>query len=444
VLIDLLGGVAPAFLAVVVLNLGVGVALVCSGATGSLQKITVAGSAWAAALLAIAVLPAGVFRKVFEDRYGELSYYKEGVTDTTLVATGPEEGNRKPFLFYGDGRGVAGVSTFQENRMSGHLPLLLHGAPKRVLVICYGVGNTLGAMTRHSDVEHFDCVELSPHVVETSRFFTETNHDPLADPRVELIVQDGRNFLLATDRTYDVIGLEPPEIHTAGVVNLYTKEFYELCREHLTATGLVIQWFNIGVTPEPVARMLVKAMDAVFPHTTLWQAPQHYSWLIVGSMRPLAIDWGRLSARMAQDDVRQDLVEAGIAEPAELLSWLVLTEPGVDGLVEGVPVITDDRTIVDFLAPKSPVALFGGMHYSSAYKDWSHYVQTGGDVRQAFRERVANFRISHELRESPAPMLVNLPEDTAERERVLRDLAARVQERIEGNRRISDDTEVGK
>lgn len=103
--------------------------------------------------------------------------------------------------------------------------MLIHpGTPKRVLHICFGVGNSLSAVASHDELERVDNVELSPHVLTAGPLFW-SNDGVLRHPKVHTVIEDGRNFLLATPEIYDVIMLEPPEMFTAGVVNLYTREF---------------------------------------------------------------------------------------------------------------------------------------------------------------------------------------------------------------------------
>jgi spermidine synthase len=74
------------------------------------------------------------------------------------------------------------------------------------------------------------------------------------------IIDDGRNFLLTTHETYDVILLEPPEMFTAGVVNLYTREFYEQARAHLAPDGLMMTWMPTGNMTIDDERQMFRAM----------------------------------------------------------------------------------------------------------------------------------------------------------------------------------------
>jgi hypothetical protein len=131
------------------------------------------------------------------------------------------------------GRGASGTTSFRGGWLYARLPLLLHPGPESALVIGFGIGNTLGAASLHP-LETLDGVERSSEVVRAAGIFRETNHDVAANPDVRIVIEDGRNDLLGTSKTYDVITEEPPLVHTAGVVNLYSRDFYELCRDRLT------------------------------------------------------------------------------------------------------------------------------------------------------------------------------------------------------------------
>ena len=100
--------------------------------------------------------------------------------------------------------------------------------PDDILVICFGTGQTTGAAGLHPQVKKVDSVELSSSVIKAGKMFADQNHNVLANPKVNFMIQDGRNHLLTTHKLYDVITSEPPPPRTAFTVNLYTKEYYEL------------------------------------------------------------------------------------------------------------------------------------------------------------------------------------------------------------------------
>lgn len=319
----------------------------------------------AASLVAVLAAPPNLFQEVFERGSWRLVFYREGATDTTGVWQHRRTGERH--VTYGDQRGTAGTMTNSLNRRQAHLAHLLHRRPRRSLQIGFGVGNTLAAAALYPEVERLDCVELSPHVRETARYFW-TNAGVLDDPKVNLIIDDGRNFLLRTDRRYDVITLEPPEIFTAEVVNLYTTEFYRLAFAALSDGGLLSQWIPAYSMGEKELKMLVRSLLEVFPEVSLWEQGRRVegksnrptsTLLAIGAKRPLAVDVPELERRMSTSPVREDLARIETRRPDELLALYIAGTRRLARWAEDVRPVTDDWTYVDFSSARAPHSRFG-------------------------------------------------------------------------------------
>lgn len=346
-------GMRGAFLTLVFTNLALGAALAV--AVSRRAGMLAGAGAVAAAVVISVVVPVRLFEQSFATRFGQLLFYREEVTDTVMV-TEDQKGAR--WIRFGDGRGTAGTITVREDRLYGHLPLLLHPAPRRVLSICFGVGNSLAALLTHP-VEQVDAVELSPGVIAAAPFFRATNRDALTDPRVHLTIEDGRNFLLASRERYDVIRLDPPELHTAGVVNLYTREFYELARAHLAPGGIFSIWVNIVMTPEEDLRLLVRTLADVFPHVSVWHGPYRYSWVLNGSLEPRPPDLRVIVDRLAEPSVGTDLASIGIPDAFSLLTHFVFADRAAAAFAGQGPLVTDDHTRLDFSVPRSLDSFYG-------------------------------------------------------------------------------------
>ncbi|MCZ6834034.1 MAG: fused MFS/spermidine synthase [Acidobacteria bacterium] len=337
------------------------------------------GWAWVALLAATALLvpatvPRELFKAAFERRFARVLFYKDEATDTVAVAEFEPGRLETRTIYYADGRGTAGIFSVHENRISGHLPMLLHEDPQDVLVICFGVGNSLSAVGQHP-ASRIHCVELSPGVISTAHFFAATNKNILEDSRVKLFIEDGRIHLLTSPTNYDVVTLEPPEMHTAGVVNLYTREFYELVKKRLNPGGVVCQWLNIRKMPELEFKMLIQAFREVFPHTTLWQPPKCFGVLMLGTDGPLEIDLPRFLNRFHSERVYRDLAEVGMGDPYNFLSQLLMNEEQTAAYAAGVRPVTDNRTYVDFSVPRSVMAdyavagFFAGLDLEGEIRD---------------------------------------------------------------------------
>jgi spermidine synthase len=339
---------------------------VCAAADlrGTLPRATFATAGLALALAPAFFVSETIFHNAMEGRGWNLIYYHEGITDTTGVWEHEKSGER--YLTYGDQRGTAGTLTSSVNRRQAHIAHLLHAEPVHSLQIGFGVGNTLAAAELHPEVEVLDCVELSPHVTDTAPFFW-TNEGVLDKPGVELIIDDGRNFLLRSRERYDVITLEPPEIFTADIVNLYTVEFYRLAFDALSEDGLLVQWLPTYTMEEEDTQMLVAAVLNAFPEVSLWNqgpfvemgSPPYSTLVVVGSKKPLRIDLAELRRRMNHPSLRADLEKIETGSPAALLGLYVAGTERLRQWVGDLPAVTDDRTIVDYSTPVRPEANFG-------------------------------------------------------------------------------------
>ena len=349
-------GVSRSFTALVTANVAVGAALALFAAGRGVARWLVGAGAVVVAVAAVTTVPSRLFEESFTQRFGKLLFYREEVTDTVMVT---EAAGGERMIRYGDGRGTAGTMTVREDRIYAHIALLHLPEPRRVLSICFGVGNSLSSILQYPQVERVDAVELSPGVVDAAPFFARTNRTPLADPRVHLAIQDGRNFLLTSTTTWDAIRLDPPELHTAGVVNLYTREFFELARAHLAPGGVFSIWVNVVMTPEEDVRLLARTIADVFPYVSVWQGPLGYSWVFNGSVEPRPPDLTVLRRHFASPPVAADLDSIGIADPAAFLQYFVLAGPEVLEFAGAGPIVTDDRTRLDFSVPRSVDSFFG-------------------------------------------------------------------------------------
>lgn len=347
-------GLVGSFYVLAAINLLLAISLTWRFAEQRARWATVGASA-AIAVIALLWIPVDLFRSSYERRYGELLFYKEEVTDTVMV-TENDKGHR--MIRYGDGRGTAGNISVVEDRMYAQIPLLLHPKPLRVLNICFGVGNSLSSVLTHP-VEHVDSVELSPGVIGAAPFFADTNRNVLDDPRIQMTIADGRNFLLTSDHKYDIIRLDPPELHTAGIVNLYTKEFLELSRDHLNPGGIFSVWVNVVMTPVEDLQHLTRTIASVFPYVSIWHGPARYSWVINGSLEPRDPDMTLLTQKFANPAVSEEMKSIGVDGPFSFLSHFVLSGDEVNEFAGGGPIVTDDYTILDFSVPRSLDSFYG-------------------------------------------------------------------------------------
>ncbi len=249
--------------------------------------------------------------------------------------------------------------------LMAHVPLLLSQERADALLICFGVGNTARSLLAHPSLDNLHVVDISPQVLDASPWFAELGgSDPLQDPRTTAFVDDGRHHLVVTDHRYDVITLEPPPPIHAGVVNLYTLEYYEAARRVLKPGGVVAQWVPVIQLSEPETAGIVASFVAAFPHTAMFYG-YHDHFFLVGSDRPLRIDLDDWQKAIGAPGVRRDLDLIGVEGVEDLVATFMQSDSGLRRAVADAPMLTDDQPFLQYPAlgfpapPPLPAGLIG-------------------------------------------------------------------------------------
>ena len=185
------------------------------------------------------------------------------------------------------------------------------------------------------------------------------NHGVARDPRARLVVDDGRNFLLTTGERYDVITSEPMPPHHAGVVNLYSKEYYQLARERLAAGGFVVQWLPMHQLTLDESLQIMRTVQDVFPETTLWL---HTDTGIIVARRdaPIRIDLARVARALELGGLRAELDELGVKTPLDFAKMHALGPAEIRAVTSSARPVTDDRPSLEFHALDHVLAEFHG------------------------------------------------------------------------------------
>lgn len=281
-------------------------------------------------------------------RGGKLVFYEEspGGTVAVLEQRSPSGSFRRLYV-----QGVSNsgdpMPSLRYMRLQALLPLLIHrGEPRAVLVIGLGTGITAGALLADDSLDRRVVAELLPAVVRAAPQFTG-NFGVTDDRRMTLRLGDGRRELLRNADRYDLITLEPPPPSAAGVVNLYSRDFYALARRRLNPDGLLAQWWPLATQNDEDSRSLIRSFLDVFPHATLWTTELHEA-LLIGSAEPIQLDATRIAERFRRPGVSAALKEVGIASPAALLATYVTDRAGLERYVQDAPPTTDDRPRIEY------------------------------------------------------------------------------------------------
>jgi len=284
----------------------------------------------------------------------ELVEIRESVSATVLVKQYHEAAGSWYSLEL-NGVNVAGSSPalLAVQQLQGHLPLLQVPDPRRVLHVGFGSGGTCWAVTRHP-VDLVRVVEISPDVLRAAdTYFGFINHHVLDDPRVDVVLNDGRNYLLASEEMYDAILSDSIHPVYAGNSTLYTREYFELCRRRLNPGGVVSMWLPMYSLDVASYLRILAAFHSVFPQTCVWYDIRTINEFTVVTGRrelgPVEI----YSDRLADGRLGASLGIAGVETFEDLISNLLVAPQDVGRLVYGIDAHEDDFPSVEYLAGRT-------------------------------------------------------------------------------------------
>ncbi len=162
---------------------------------------------------------------------------------------------------------------FIYHEMMVHVPMAVHPAVKRVLVIGAGDGGVIRELTRYENIEHIDMVEIDPLVVEVCRKYLPMTACRLDDPRVHIFYEDGLKFIRSRENEYDLIIVDSTDPFGPGE-GLFTKEFYGNCYKALKEDGIMVNQHESPFYEEDAAAMQRAHRRIVesFPISRVYQA----------------------------------------------------------------------------------------------------------------------------------------------------------------------------
>lgn len=262
---------------------------------------------------------------VLTEREGEWSLRTNGLAEGSMLQSG------------------ISTSRYQVTRWLGMLPFLARPEASEALVIGLGAGTTVDAIPHTA--RRVVVVEIERQVVAANRFVAARRQsDPLADPRVELVINDARDVLHRSRQRFDVIISQPSHPWTAGAANLYTREFFTAARARLRPGGVLAQWLGLPFVDAELLRSVLATLAEVFPHVEVYRPPTGAALIFLASEQPL-----ELGLPLALSD---ELAALGIGRREDLAARWVLSTAGVRRAAASAPPVTDDRNLLASRAPR--------------------------------------------------------------------------------------------
>jgi predicted membrane-bound spermidine synthase len=256
------------------------------------------------------------------EKHGQ-PYYHRLMTNSYSMATTNEQSMRYMTLFV-------------------HLPVAIRPDPESALLISYGIGNTARALTATRSLQSIDVVDISRNILDLSEIVhPDPASHPLNDERVNVHIEDGRFFLQNTGKSFDLITGEPPPPTIAGVVNLYTREYFELMHDRLSPSGIASYWLPAHALEEEAAKSIIKAFCDVFEDCSLWSGAG-LDWILLGSRgglkRSTVADF---SSQWDDPAIAPRLREIGVESPGQLGSLFMADADDLRQAVDGVKPVVD-------------------------------------------------------------------------------------------------------
>jgi spermidine synthase len=277
-------------------------------------------------------------------------YHGEGTAHTVDILRAPD--NTTVMSIGGDVEATTSYGNRRHFILKAELPLLLQEHPRDVAVIGLGLGITLSATARYPGLEQVQVIELSPEMPKAQAHIEDVTGGVLHNPKVRVRIDDGRNFLAMTDRSFDMITADPIHPRNSGVGYLYTREYYEAIKRRLRPGGIVCQWMPMHMMSKQSFDVMFRTFATVFPNASFWYVPG--VGLFVATQGPFSIDYQALAKRLEDPAVTADLASIGISGTDDFLSYMLMGPEEISAYLAANPsnvINTDDNAYLEYHIP---------------------------------------------------------------------------------------------
>lgn len=272
------------------------------------------------------------FERLSGDGSKNVVYYHEGVDgNVSLIRYGIHGPDDAGEVLVNDGKREAGDDV--GFALLAYLPYLLHGgAPRTALSIGLGSGRTLTHLAR-LPLASLDSVELNEGILDVNRRLLSPWL--FSDPRIRHTQADGRNFLLVSDRRFDLIVASPSWAVEQASAALLTDEFFSLARNRLNDDGVFALWVDFFLMSEEDLNVVTRTFARSFEHAVGWYLEGDHV-ILIGSRAPFP---------RTREEVMQAVDRWN--PPSRGTYGLALDEELIRSIPPG-PLNTDDRPVIEF------------------------------------------------------------------------------------------------
>lgn len=266
--------------------------------------------------------------------------------------------------------GLGSTGAFMQEKIQADLPLMIYPETSSIFFLGMGTGITAGSAldARFSNITSIVTCELVPEVITAAKkYFTNVDGYDFTgglfpDPRSTVLAEDGRHYIMASGRTFDMVNSDLFVPYRSGAGSLYSREHFESVKISLAPDGVFVQWLPLYQLTENEVYIIVRTMLEVFEQVSLWRSnfqPGEEVVALVGHKGGLPLpaagnDSTEDKLLAVQGKGYRDLTELALPfDPATILLFYCGNVSASRDLFDGYPVNTDDRPMIEYMAPRT-------------------------------------------------------------------------------------------
>jgi spermidine synthase len=190
----------------------------------------------------------------------------------------------------------------------------------------------------------------------TSRYFANENHRVFSDPRTTVHYDDARHYVLTTGEKFDIITSDPIHPWVKGTATLYSKEYFEICKQHLNPGGVITQWVPLYESDPDTIKTELATFFEVFPNGTIWANDingEGYDVVLLAQNGPATIDVDQMQKRLdlrGPGSAYESMRLVGFNSAADLLSTYAGRGPDLKQWLADAHVNTDLDLRLQYMA----------------------------------------------------------------------------------------------
>jgi len=270
---------------------------------------------------------------------------------------------------------LGSTSAYMQEKFQADLPLMVYPETESLFFLGVGTGITAGSALdpRFPRVKKLVACELVPEVITAAKKYMTDFQAPngssydlttglFEDPRAEVLVEDGRHYLMATDEKFDIINADLFVPFRSGAGGLYTREHFQSAKERLTPNGVFVQWLPLYQLTENEFSIISRTMIEVFDQVSLWRhnfQPGDEVVALIGHPKgqvlpASSIDSSEDKLYAVSGKDHRDLARLNLPlDPQTILLFYGGNLTKARSLFEGFPINTDNRPVIEYIAPRT-------------------------------------------------------------------------------------------